>query len=99
MVVEEFCPGMNHLSGESLLCVDQLPGGFIHRRHLSVARIKITSYNPAAAGSAAFFRAFVASATRLTRGKEPTTSSGQLFRLARGDEWRSLAFERKGDGN
>jgi hypothetical protein len=35
------------------------PSGFDHHHDLVLARVKITPYNPAAAGSAPFFRALV----------------------------------------
>ena len=59
----------------------QLSGGLVHHGDLLIARVKITSYNePAAAGSAPFFRAMVVlSATRCTRKKEPTTPPNQPY--------------------
>src|SRR5690348_17231805 len=53
----------------------QLSRGVVDHGDLLVASMKITSYNQHC--SAPSFRALVASATKLTREKEPTTSSNQ----------------------
>src|SRR5690348_629753 len=55
--------------------LDELACLVIQHRDLLIARVKITSYNLHC--SAPLFRALVASATKFTREKEPTTSSNQ----------------------
>src|SRR6185437_2879659 len=62
--------------------LDELACLVIQHRDLLIARVKITSYNLHC--SAPLFRALVASATKFTREKEPTTSSNQPARTIRG---------------
>src|SRR5215470_12077336 len=53
----------------------QFPGEGIQHGDLLIARVKIAAYNQH--WSAPFFRASVVSATKFTRRREPTPSSGQ----------------------